>query len=200
MSDQENDLSRREILRNIGLIALSGSVPLEAAQHVHHEVAQQKKSGTPYSPALLNPHEYETLAKLTELVIPPDEHSQGALAAGAPEFIDFMCSRNREIAEIFTGGLGWLDSEMRRRHGTAFLDARAGQQTALLDQIAYKENETAETAPGVRFFTWLRNLTVDAYYTSKVGMDDLGFMGNAAVSEFKVPQEAIDYALKRSGL
>ena len=137
---------------------------------------------------------------MTDLVIPPDEHSQGAVAAGAPEFIDFMCSRNREIAAIFTGGLGWLDSEMRRRHGTAFLDAQAGQQTALLDQIAYKENETAGTAPGVLFFTWLRNLTVDAYYTSKAGMDDLGFMGNAAVSEFKVPQEAIDYALKRSGL
>jgi hypothetical protein len=200
MFDLGNDPTRRDVLRGFGLITLSGAVSLEAAQHVHHDVAEQKKTGAPYQPRLFNEHEYRTLAKLTDLVIPPDDRSQGAVAAGAPEFIDLMASRNPEIAEIFTGGLGWLDAEMRRRNGTAFLDARPEQQIAMLDLIADPESKNAETAPGVYFFGWLRNITLDAFYTSKIGMDDLGFVGNGAVSEFKVPQEAIEYALKRSGL
>jgi gluconate 2-dehydrogenase gamma chain len=70
----------------------------------------------------------------------------------------------------------------------------------MLDLIAYRKNDTPELGPGIAFFTWVRNMTVDAFYTSKAGMDDLGYMGNSAMSEFHVPAEAIDYALKRSGL
>jgi gluconate 2-dehydrogenase gamma chain len=68
----------------------------------------------------------------------------------------------------------------------------------LLDKIAYLGNATPELEPGVRFFAWARNMTVDAYYTSAAGIEELGYLGNTATAEFKVPQEAIDYALKRS--
>ena len=70
----------------------------------------------------------------------------------------------------------------------------------MLDLIAYRKNSTPDLAPGIGFFTWVRNMTVDAFYTSKAGMDDLGFMGNAALSHFSVPAEAVEYAVKRSGL
>jgi hypothetical protein len=70
----------------------------------------------------------------------------------------------------------------------------------MLDRIAYRENSAPELAPGVHFFTWVRNMTVDAYYTSKAGMDDLGFMGNGVLSHFSVPAAAVEYAVKRSGL
>jgi hypothetical protein len=91
---------------------------------------------------------------------------------------------------------------MKRRDQAAFVDARPAEQTAMLDLLALRRNEAAhpELAPGIRFFTWARNMVVDAYYTSKAGMDDLGFMGNGAMSEFSVPKEAVEYALRRSGL
>ncbi len=70
----------------------------------------------------------------------------------------------------------------------------------MLDLIAYRKNETPELAAGIRFFVWARRMAVDAYYTSAAGIKELGYMGNKGMKEFKVPQEAIDYAVKRSGL
>ena len=172
------------------------------AQHVHREVADAKSlSGGPdYQPQSLTKHEFETLQKLSDIIVPADEHSKGAREAGAAEYIDLMCGRSPELAQIFTGGLAWLDVDMNRRFSAAFLDAKPEQQTALLDIIAYRKNESPETAPGIYFFTWARNMVVDAYYTSPAGIADLGFMGNTVLSGFSVPQEAIEYALKRSPL
>jgi gluconate 2-dehydrogenase gamma chain len=199
MSEEIQDVSRRDLLR-ITLTTLGVSVVnAEAAQHVHQAVADVKKSGR-YKPKFFNEHEYKTLEKLADLIIPADEHSPGALAGGAPEFIDFLSSQSPELAEIYTGGLAWLDHQMNKTYSATFIGAAPEQQTAMLDLIAYRKNTSPELGPGVQFFTWVRNMTVDAFYTSKVGMDDLGYMGNGAMSEFHVPAEAIEYALKRSGL
>ncbi|MBI1792473.1 MAG: gluconate 2-dehydrogenase subunit 3 family protein [Acidobacteria bacterium] len=196
--------TRRELLKNIGMsVAFSGlgvnAVTPAAAQHVHQAVSEEKAKGV-YKPKAFTAAEYRALRRLCELVIPADEKSKGALETGAPEFIDLLAANNAELARIFTGGIGWLDARMRKQHGAAFADASPEQQTALLDVIAYRKNETPELAPGIRFFAWVRNMTVDAFYTSRIGMDDLGFMGNSAVSQFSVPVEAIQYAVRRSGL
>jgi hypothetical protein len=89
---------------------------------------------------------------------------------------------------------------MNKTYSANFIAAAPDQQTAMLDLIAYRKNNSPELGPGIVFFNWVRNMTVDAFYTSKAGMDDLGYMGNGAMSEFRVPAEAIGYALKRSGL
>ena len=199
MSEPIQDVSRRDLLR-ITLTTLGVSVVnAEAAQHVHQAVADVKKNGA-YKPKFFNDHEYKTLEKLADLIIPADEHSPGALAGGAPEFIDFLSSQSPELAEIYTGGLAWLDHQMNKTYSATFIAAAPEQQIAMLDLIAYRKNTSPELGPGVVFFNWVRNMTVDAFYTSKAGMDDLGYMGNGAMSEFHVPAEAIEYALKRSGL
>jgi gluconate 2-dehydrogenase gamma chain len=205
MSDQMQDVSRRDLLRNLGTITLTGFgvnvVTAEAAQHVHDSVAGAKKTSSgPYKPKCFTASEYAALQRLADLIIPADEHSKGALDAGAPEFIDFLSSQSAELAEIYTGGFAWLDHEMNKRYGAGFVAATPEQQTALLDLIAYRKNDSPQLGPGIRFFTWVRNMTVDAFYTSKIGMDDVGFMGNGAMSEFSVPVAAIEYAVKRSGL
>jgi hypothetical protein len=87
---------------------------------------------------------------------------------------------------------------MQRRGAPNFVDATAAQQTAILDLIAYRKNESPELGPGIKFFEWVRKMVVDAYYTSPIGIKDLGYIGNTALSKFEVPQQAIDYALKRS--
>lgn len=205
MSDQTQDVSRRDLLRNIGAITLTtfgvNVVTAEGAQHVHNAVNDARKTAQgPYKPKCFTAEEYTTLQRLADLIVPADDHSQGALAAGAPEFIDFLSSQCKELADIYTGGLAWLDHEMNKRYSTPFTAAAPDQQIAMLDLIAYRKNDSPELGPGIRFFTWVRNMTVDAFYTSKIGMDDLGFMGNGAVSSFSVPAEAIEYAVKRSGL
>src|SRR5712692_2203097 len=201
MSDQMQDVSRRDLLR-ITLTTFGVSVvTAEAAQHVHNAVNDVKKTAQgPYKPKRFTASEYKTLQRLADLIVPADEKSQGALAAGAPEFIDFLSSQSKELAEIYTGGFAWLDHEMMKRYAASFVAATPEQQAALLDLIAYRKNDSPELGPGIRFFTWVRNMTVDAFYTSKIGMDDLGFMGNGAMSEFSVPVAAIEYAVKRSGL
>ncbi|HWC00621.1 MAG TPA: gluconate 2-dehydrogenase subunit 3 family protein [Bryobacteraceae bacterium] len=202
MSEENLDLSRRELLRNIGIsvtLSTAGAnvVTAQDAGHVHHAVSEEKARG-PYKPKCFNAHEYATLTRLSDLIMPADEHSKSAVEAGAPEFIDVLASNNEELANIYTGGISWLDQEMTRRHQSTFMEAKPEQQTALLDLIAYRKNESPELGPGIRFFAWVRNMVVDAYFTSKIGMDYLGFQGNGAMSHFSVPAEAVEYALKRS--
>jgi len=189
----EMDVSRRDLLRNLALSATLGGLSADAAQHVHHAAADEKKATGVYKPKAFNAHEFKSLQSLTDTIIP------GARAAGAAEFIDLLASHNDELAAIYTGGIAWMDREMHRRHGASnWVDAKKDQQTALLDLIAYKKNDSAELGPGIRFFEWARKMAADSYYTSKAGMEELGYKGNVGMTDFKIPPEAIDYALKRS--
>jgi hypothetical protein len=183
----------------VALAALAGGVQLEAAQHVHRLASDDKvASGGDYKPKAFTDHEFRTLQKLADLIIPADEHSPGAAEAGAPEFIDLLSSQNTRLAGIYTGGIAWMDYQMQDRYKSDFLSAKPDQQTALLDLIAYRKNEAPELGPGIHFFDWARKMVVDAYYTSPVGIKDIGYMGNTALAKFTVPQECVDYALKRS--
>ena len=193
-----SELSRRDLLQSIALSVTLGGLSPAAAQHVHSVAADEKASTGVYKAKALNPHEYQTLEKLADLIIPPDEKSPGAVASGACEFIDLLASQNPRLLEIYTGGIAWLDQATRRRYSTDFLSAKPNQQTALLDLISYRKNESPELGPGIHFFDWARRMVVDAYYTSPAGIKALGYMGNTAVAKFEVPQEAIDYAVKRS--
>jgi gluconate 2-dehydrogenase gamma chain len=193
------DISRREIFQIIGnsivlTAAGSGVLSPALAQHVHVALADAKSlsGGLNYQPRAFTKHNFQTLRKLAEIVIP------GATESGAAEYIDFLSSRNADLAAIFNGGFGWLDDYMQKKYTTDFLTAKPTDQTALLDTLAYKANFTPETQGGLQFFTWLRNMVVDAYYTSPAGVKDIGFMGNGAMAEFSVPKEAVDYAIKRS--
>ena len=204
MSDQDLEVSRRDLLRVIGAsLTLSGGglevLSAQDAAHVHHMAGEARAKGD-YHPKCFTAHEYATLRRLAEMIVPPEEHSKGALEAGAPEFIDLLASSNAELAAIYTGGMAWLDEQMKHRYQAAFTDAAPAQQTAMLDLIAYRKNEAAhpELAPGIRFFTWVRNMVVDAYYSSEAGRQDLGFMGNGALATFTVPEESLQYVLKRS--
>ncbi len=192
--------SRREMMARIaaGLTAIATA----DAQHVHESVAQEKSAQSgPYNPKALTAHEYATVQRLSDLIIPADEHSQGALAAGAADFIDFLCNAAPEMQNIWTGGVLWLDEEMKRRYeGKSFVEATPAQQTAMLDLIAWRKNRSPELNAGIDFFAFCRRLVADAYYTSPIGFKEVGYMGNGAMSQFSVPKEALDYAMKRSGL
>ena len=225
---QIGDVSRRDALRTIALavtVVAGGQMKLEAAQQVHAHAREEKKKTGSYKAKLFTDHEFKTLGRLAELIVPADSVSGSALDAGAPEFIDLLSSQNEDLAAIFTGGLAWLDAEMRHRHSTPFVDAKPEQQTAMLDLLVkaqetdrersakgqtYERSEhykdfqsygiytTSDLGPGVVFFDWARKMTVDAFYTSEIGIKDVDFRGNGSVSKYEVPKEVIEYALKHS--
>jgi hypothetical protein len=209
-------MSRRDAIRAIALALTAGGgmISPAEAQHVHAAAAAERDANGAYKPKLLTDHEYETVTRLAGLIVPADEKSGSAADAGAAEFIDLLCSQNPELAAIYTGGILWLDGEMRRRHDKTFLAATESQRTGMLDDLVAadraenerraRNGETTGDGPyshfaeyGVRFFGWVRNMSVDAYYTSPIGIKDLGYMGGGTVSEYIVPKEAIDYGLAR---
>ena len=221
-------LTRRQMLERIALaLTAGGAAPFEFAwgEQVHGEAREEKERTGAYRPKLFKPHEYRTIQRLAELIIPADERSGSAVDAGAPEFIDLLCSQNPELADIYTGGLLWLEARMRQQHGASFLEAAEEQQASLLDRLVeegdpekvegakatrygasedyqgfsnYRLQPVSDLAPGARFFEWLRKMTVDAFYTSPIGIEDVGYQGNKAVSRYEVPESIIQEALRRS--
>lgn len=192
-SAEKAGATRRSMLRSLAVTALAGALGEEASAQVHQHVAAEKKAAAGvYKPKLFTAHEFETLAVLSDIIIP------GARKAGAAEFIDLLASNNSEFAFPFTGGLLWLDQEFARRFQTIFLKASAAQRTEVLDLIAYRKNMSAALGPGIEFFDLARRLSSDAYFTSREGIKEIGFMGNGASAEFKVPQEVLDYVNGRS--
>ncbi len=111
-----------------------------------------------------------------------------------------IASHNEDLATQMTGGLAWLDRASEQSTGKGFVDATPEQQTALLDTIAYSAKAKEAARPGVIFFDWMRRLTADAFYTSPIGVKDIGYKGNKGMTVFQVPAAAVEYASKRSGL
>ncbi len=196
-----SERSRRELLCDVGLAVLAAvSVDPAAAQHVHEMAADDSKAtGGVYQPKIFTAHEFATLERLTDSIVPAEGDSPGALAAGAAAWIDMLAAENSELAVIYTGGLARLDDSIRARCGEDFVSAPAAEQTALLDLIAYRKNESDQLAADIRFFDWARRMTVDAFYTSKIGIKALDYRGNTALAKYEVPVEAIDFAFKKSG-
>ncbi len=185
-------VSRRNVLKSLSIGAIAGSVlhviPLQAAEYAHGMVEAEKADpkGGGYTPKFFAEHQYKTLQMLCEAILPADAESGGAMEAGAPEFIDLLTSENPEYQLKLGSGLMWLDSACDDRFGSAYIDCEAGQQKEILDLIAYRKNAVAnkELSHGVEFFAVLRDLTSDGFFTSKIGIKYLGYVGNAFLIEF----------------
>lgn len=193
-----SDISRRDVLRRLALaLTAAGTLDRLSAQEVHHLAAHGQKSGGPYAPRAFTDHQFRTLERLTDLIIPVEHGAPGALAAGCAAWIDTISSENEELTTIYKDGFKWLDSAMQSRGAADFVSATPSEQTTLLDLIAYRRNEAEELASGIRFFSWVRRMTVDAFYTSEIGIRDIDYRGNSPMASYPSPAEAIAYAVKR---
>ena len=187
-----DSISRRDILRTLAVGALSGSVlqviPAEAAAYIHQAVHKEKSAAPAgnYTPKYFSAAQYATLIALCDAIIPKDEKSGGAVEAGAPEFIDLLTSENEKFQLRLGGGLFWLDGFCTDNYGKVFLDCAPEQKKEVLDLIAFRKNakQDPSLSQGVSFFAFLRNMTCDGYYTSKIGIADLGYIGNTSLREF----------------
>src|SRR5260221_10987504 len=132
MSSQS--VTRRDILKTLAMGAVGGSVlqviPAQAAEFVH-QVVRKEKAASPagkYTPKYFSAHQYEMLNWLCDAIIPKDDHSGGAVEAGAPEFIDLLTSENEAYQLRLGGGLFWLDTFCAVRYGKLFMEFAAGQR------------------------------------------------------------------------
>ncbi len=193
-----SDLSRRDALRRLGLALMAtGALDRVAAQEVHALAAEAQAASGPYTPKAFTPAEFRTLERLTDLIVPVENGAPVALAAGCAAWIDLISSENDQLKKTYRDGFAWVDAAMKSRGAASFVDATPEQQTALLDQIAFRRNQSPELGPGIEFFTWVRRMTVDAFYTSEIGIKDIDYRGNSPMGSYPAPSEAIAYVLKR---
>jgi gluconate 2-dehydrogenase gamma chain len=185
-------VSRRDVLKSLSMGVVAGSVlrviPLQAAEHAHRLIQAEKAASADgaYKPKFFSAHQFRTLQELCQAIIPPDGKHGGAIEAGALEFIDLLTSENTDYQLTLGGGIMWLDAACGDRFNKTFVDCSPEQQKQILDLIAYRKNAVTDPriSQGVSFFSFLRNLTVDGYFTSEIGIKDLGYIGNTYLREF----------------
>lgn len=142
-------------------------------------------------------HEMKTITVLVDIIIPKDDVSGSASDAGVPDFIEFIAKDMKHHQTPLRGGLKWLDMQCMKAYGKSFADCPAAQQIELIDQIAYPEKAKPEMAQGVAFFNRMRDLTATGFFTSRIGIADLGYVGNTPNQWDGVPQDVLDqYGLK----
>jgi hypothetical protein len=140
--------------------------------------------------------EMATITVLVDIIIPKDDHSGSASQAGVPAYIEFTAKDQPDNQVPLRGGLRWLDVQCLDQYGQPFVHCSTAQQIALIDQIAYPEKADPAMQQGVAFFNRMRNLTASGFYTTEMGVNDLGYAGNHPGKWDGVP-EAV---LKQYGL
>ncbi|MDR6196199.1 gluconate 2-dehydrogenase subunit 3 family protein [Siphonobacter sp. SORGH_AS_0500] len=142
------------------------------------------------------PQEMKTLTVLCDIILPADEKSGSASQAGVPAFIEFMV-KDQPVHQIpLRGGLAWLDNESRKRFSKKFVELTKAQQIEIVDDIAYPEQAKPQFSQGVAFFNKMRDMTLTGFYTTRIGFNDLGYVGNTPNNWEGVPEEV----LKQYGL
>jgi gluconate 2-dehydrogenase gamma chain len=129
---------------------------------------------------------------LVDIIIPKDSKSGSATDAGVPDFIEFMMKDYPNFQLPMRGGLKWLESYSLKTFNQSFTELNAQQQLQIIDEIAWPDKAKPEMAYGVRFFNQLRNLTCTGFFTSEMGINDIGYQGNTPNQWDGVPKEVLE--------
>lgn len=206
-------MDRRKYLKTLAVGTLSTGVLLESCAPEKKETIvsdPSKENGGPdrqpeeiarfkkiSAEKFLDDHERRTVEILVDIIIPKDEVSGSATEAGVPDFIEFI-AKDRPAHQLpIRGGIKWLDQQCLKRYEKAFSDCTSQQQTEMVDEIAWPEKAKPEMQQGVAFFNLMRDLTATGFFTTQMGIKDLGYAGNRPNQWDGVPQEVLDqYGLK----
>jgi gluconate 2-dehydrogenase gamma chain len=156
----------------------------EAATLTRETLEKLAERGQQYAPKVFTPAEYRTVRVLVDYVIPRDDRSGSATDARVPEFMDVFMQTRENMRNWMRTGLAWLDEECNKRFTKTFVACDDAQRRAVLDDIAWPRRARTEMANGVRFFTNFRNFTASGFWSSKMGVDDLQYMGNRPVAQW----------------
>jgi gluconate 2-dehydrogenase gamma chain len=153
------------------------------------EIAHLQKVDS--EPAFFTPEEIATITILGDIIIPRDAVSGSASDAKVPDFIEFIVKDKPELQTPLQGGLRWLDFQCLTRYSKAFKNCDQKQQMEMVDEIAWPKKAKPEMLQGVAFFNLMRNLVATGFYTSEIGVKDIGYMGNVPNQWNGVPEEVL---------
>jgi hypothetical protein len=199
-------MNRRDSIKALGLAAAGGALLLDSCNQAN-KAAKETATADGKLPGVTDTeharnsrlaaeqfftgHELATIAVLADIIIPADEISGSATQAGVPDFIEFMVKDIPSYQTPMRGGLKWLDVQSERRYGAVFVDCGKKEQLTLVDEIAYPQKAKPGMEPGVAFFSLMRNLTASGFFTSEIGVKDIGYVGNRPGVWDGVPQDVL---------
>lgn len=167
---------------------LSASVAGDNADRMPEEIEVNKKL---HDDRFFSSDEMATIALLADIIIPKDEVSGSASDAKVADFIEFTVKDQPEFQIPLRGGLRWLELQCLNRYERAFKESSPAQQLEMIDQIAYPKKAKPEYKQGVSFFSLMRNLTVSGFYTTEIGVKDVGYVGNKPNQWNGVPDDVL---------
>src|SRR5579871_4968580 len=170
MSEQKG-VSRRDLFQIVaGVPALAAATAGAAAAQTHPPAPH------PAAHKVFDKSNWPTLCAVCDLIIPADDRSGSATQAGVPEYIDDWLDfrrtedGNADLMAQILGGLAWLDHESQKLSGEKFAQAGAAKQKQILDRIAWPEKAAEEDKRWAAFFSRMRDLTLNGFYSSKMGI------------------------------
>lgn len=200
-------MNRRESLKALGLTALSTGVLLQAckpgadtketevagadAKQPGREAFEIERDKNLHATKFFTDHEMATIAILADIIIPKDGKSGSATDAKVPDFIEFIVKDIPSHQVPMRGGLRWLDLQSLSRFEKPFKDVSAAQQINIIDDIAYPAKVKPGMEAGVSFFNKMRDLTASGFFTSEIGVKDIGYMGNVPNQWMGVPADVL---------
>ena len=207
-------MDRRKYLKTLALGTVSTGALLESCGPAEKEAAKQvpdlaATAGPDRQPkemerytklmseTFFDEHEMKTIAVLSDIIIPKDDVSGSATDAKVPDFIEFIVKDMPHHQIPMRGGLKWLDLQAMKRFEKSFVDCSAAQQIEIVDDIAFPDQAKPGMEQGVAVFSRVRDLTACGFFTSQIGIKDLGYAGNSPTRWDGVPQDVLEqYGLK----
>ena len=205
-------MNRRDSIKAIGLTTLGSALLLDACKPDSKPISIDKENIEKVAgredfeierikklreETFFEEHEMKTITVLADIIIPADAVSGSASQAEVPAFIEFIVKDIPSHQIPMRGGLKWIDLHCLKEYQKAFVDCSSDQQIELVNQIAYPDKAKPEMSQGVVFFNRMRNLTASGFYTSKIGIDDIGYVGNKPNVWEGVPADVLaQYGLK----
>src|SRR5699024_1562520 len=179
-------MDRRDAIKTMSLGTLAASFVMTGCQQAPEEATKQhnfwkhvtEEDLEKWETGFFTDHEFETVRQLANMIIPADERSGNAEDAGVPEVIHFMMLDRPLNQTPIRGGLSWLDVQCQKRFNKKFIDCAEQEKTEMLDEIAYPAVAKPEMQPGVTFFNRFRDLVASGFWSSKIGIEDIGYIGN----------------------
>ena len=167
------------------------------ASAIYRTPAEEERDRKLQSEKFFDEHELKTISILADIIIPKDEVSGSATDAGVPAFIEFIAKDMPGYQTPLRGGLRWLDLQTLKRFNSDFASCSAQQQIEIVDDIAFPEKAKPELQQGVSFFNTMRDLTACGFFTSEIGIKDLGYVGNRPNQWDGVPEDVLaQYGVK----
>ncbi len=177
------EMSRREAVQLLSVLPIAAALGLSRADHAKawgfvDDARALAAEGITFAPKFFTPAEFRTVGILTDMIIPRDERSGSGTDAGVPEFMDFIMMDFPDNQKWMRAGLAWMDAQSTGRFGKPFADVSVSQREQILNDIAWPARAPAALSDGVSFFNGFRDLTSSGFWSSRMGVKDLRYIGN----------------------